>query len=124
MNRRQFILAGLGTPAISLHPASEISAHTTIVPPAPWLIGATSSAPAGTQGTASPPAEPWINRLRWAQLAFVENDPKHFDPDFWLDYFRRIHADGALLSAGGVVAFYPTDIPFHHRSDWLGNSDP
>jgi hypothetical protein len=62
--------------------------------------------------------------MRWAQLAFVENDPKRYDPDGWLDYFRRIHADGALLSAGGVVAFYPTNIPFHHRSDWLGDSDP
>lgn len=67
---------------------------------------------------------PWFDRsMRWAQLAFVENDPKHYDPDFWLDYFKRIHADGALLSAGGVVAFYPTDIPLHHSSPWLGNSD-
>ncbi|HEX6223272.1 MAG TPA: beta-galactosidase trimerization domain-containing protein [Chryseolinea sp.] len=67
----------------------------------------------------------WFDRsMRWAQLAFVENDPGNYDPDFWLDYFKRIHADGALLSAGGVVAFYPTDIPLHHRSAWLGTSDP
>jgi hypothetical protein len=66
----------------------------------------------------------WANRpLRWAQLAFVENDPGHCDPDFWLDYFKRIHVEGALLSAGGVVAFYPTMIPLHHRSNTLGNSD-
>jgi len=68
---------------------------------------------------------PWFDRsMRWAQLAFVENDPGRYDPDFWLSYFKRIHADGALLSAGGVVAFYPTDIPLHHRSEWLGTSDP
>jgi hypothetical protein len=68
--------------------------------------------------------EPWFNRpLRWAQLAFVENDPGRCDPDFWLSYFKRIHIEGALLSAGGVVAFYPTEIPLHHRSDFLGNSD-
>ncbi len=67
----------------------------------------------------------WFNNsMRWAQLAFVENDPGKYDPDFWLDYFDRIHADGVLLSAGGIVAFYPTDIPLHHRSQWLGNSDP
>lgn len=66
----------------------------------------------------------WFSRsMRWAQLAFVENDPGRCDPDFWLDYFKRIHADGVLLSAGGVVAFYPTDIPLHHRSDFLGNTD-
>ena len=62
--------------------------------------------------------------LRWAQLVFVENDPSHYDPDFWLSYFKRIHAQGALLSAGGVVAFYPTKIPLHHRSQWMGDSDP
>src|SRR6476620_7406239 len=62
--------------------------------------------------------------MRWAQLAFVENDPGHYDPDFWLQYFKRIHAQGALLSAGGVVAFYPTKIPLHHRSQQMGNTDP
>ena len=62
--------------------------------------------------------------MRWAQLAFVENDPGNYDPDFWLSYFKRVHAQGVLLSAGGVVAFYPTKVPFHHRSQWMGNTDP
>jgi hypothetical protein len=67
----------------------------------------------------------WYNRpMRWAQLTLVENDPGSFDPDFWLSYFKRIHADAACLSAGGCVAYYPTDVPMHHRSEWLGNSDP
>ena len=67
----------------------------------------------------------WFNRpMRWAQLTLVENDPGRFDPDFWLSYFKRIHADGATLSAGGVVAYYPTDVPLHHRSKWLDDSDP
>ena len=68
--------------------------------------------------------DPWFDKsMRWAQLAFVENDPGRCDPDFWLNYFDKIHADGVLLSAGGIVAFYPTEIPYHHRSAWLGNSD-
>ena len=72
-----------------------------------------------------PDDETWFNRpMRWAQLTLVENDPGSFDPDFWLSYFKQIHADGTTLSAGGVVAYYPTNIPLHHRSDWLGNSDP
>lgn len=69
--------------------------------------------------------EAWFDRpMRWAQLTLVENDPGHFDPGFWLGFFKRIHADAATLSAGGIVAYYPTDVPLHHRSDWLGNSDP
>ena len=68
---------------------------------------------------------PWFDKsMRWTQLAFTENNPGNYDPDFWLDYFRKIHADGVLLSAGGIVAFYPTEIPLHHRSAWMGNSDP
>jgi hypothetical protein len=70
------------------------------------------------------PQADWYDRpMRWAQLAFVEDDPGNYDPAFWLDYFRRIHADAACLSAGGCVAFYPTKVPFHYRSKWLENRD-
>jgi len=79
--------------------------------------------PSAFAGMADPAGIPWGGAMRWMQLAFVENDPVKCDPDFWLDYFKRIHADGVLLSAGGVVAFYPTEIPLHHRSDYLGNKD-
>jgi hypothetical protein len=67
----------------------------------------------------------WFDRpMRWVQLTLVENDPGRFDPQFWLDYFRRVRADAACLSAGGIVAYYPTQVPLHHRSAWLGESDP
>ncbi len=74
------------------------------------------------------PATPkgdWYERpMRWMQLAFVEDDPGQYDPKFWLDYFKRCHADAAGLSAGGCVAFYPTKVPFHYRSKYLGDRDP
>ena len=67
----------------------------------------------------------WIDRpMRWAQLTLVEDDPGKFDPQFWLEFFARTRSDAACLSAGGCVAYYPTTIPFHHRSQWLGESDP
>ncbi len=78
-------------------------------------------------GEAAPPQTgtgDWYNRpMRWAQLAFVEDDPGNYDQQFWLDYFRSVHADAACLSAGGVVAFYPTEIPLQQRSAWLGDRD-
>jgi hypothetical protein len=81
-----------------------------------------ASFPTGQQ-TRDPAA--WFDQpMRWAQLTLVENDPGQFDPDFWLDYFSRIHSDAACLSAGGIVAYYPTRIDFHHRSLWMGNTDP
>src|SRR5689334_22413470 len=79
------------------------------------------------ESIASPPATEagWFDRpMRWAQLTLVENDPGQYDPKFWLDYFRRTHSDAACLSAGGVVAYYPTKIPLHHRSQWMKDTDP
>lgn len=61
----------------------------------------------------------WDRPMRWSQLTLVENDPGQFDSAFWLDYFRRIKSDAACLSAGGIVAYYPTKVPLHHRSQWL-----
>src|ERR1700760_3831295 len=66
----------------------------------------------------------WYDRpMRWFQLAFVEDDPGKYDPKFWLDYFQRCHVDAACISAGGVVAFYPTKVPYHYRSKFLGDRD-
>ena len=73
---------------------------------------------------ASRAAPSWVDKpMRWAQLTLVEDDPGKFDPQFWLDYFKRTKSDAVCLSAGGCVAYYPTTIPFHHRSTWLGASD-
>mgnify|MGYP003543998766 FL=1 len=95
-------------------------------------LGAPPSLPTTQSASQNPaPAEAgelmagWFDRpMRWVQLTLVENDPGRFDPQFWLDYFRRLHADAATLSAGGIVAYYPTQVPLHHRSAWLGQSDP
>ncbi|MHC1763695.1 MAG: alpha-amylase family protein [Verrucomicrobiia bacterium] len=72
----------------------------------------------------APPTPSWVNKpMRWAQLTVVEDDPAKFDLQFWLDYFKRTRSDAVCLSAGGCVAYYPTDVPFHHRSAWLGDRD-
>jgi Hypothetical glycosyl hydrolase 6/Beta-galactosidase trimerisation domain len=108
VSRREFLQATAGAGAIA----------SVAIPPA------LASAP---QAFSSPDAMPagWFDHpMRWVQLTLVENDPGRFDPAFWLDYFRRLHADAATLSAGGIVAYYPTDVPLHHRSAWLGATDP
>jgi Hypothetical glycosyl hydrolase 6/Beta-galactosidase trimerisation domain len=80
---------------------------------------------AGFAAESSAPAPSWVDRpMRWAQLTLVEDDPGKFDLSFWLDYFRRTKSDAVCLSAGGCVAYYPTGVPFHHRSRWLGDRDP
>ena len=81
---------------------------------------------AGAISGAIPPAPSWVDKpMRWAQLTLVEDDPQlgKFDLNFWLDYFARTKSDAVCLSGGGCVAYYPTQIPFHHRSAWLGDRD-
>jgi Hypothetical glycosyl hydrolase 6 len=69
-------------------------------------------------------SQPWYERvMRWGQLTLVEDDPVKYDVNFWLDYFERTRCDGVCLSAGGYIAYYPTDVPLHHRSRWLGDGD-
>jgi Hypothetical glycosyl hydrolase 6/Beta-galactosidase trimerisation domain len=73
---------------------------------------------------AAAPQAGWYDKpMRWAQIGFAEDDPGNYDPQFWLDYFKRLHIDAVTLNAGGAVAFYPTQVPFHYRSKWLGNMD-
>jgi len=67
----------------------------------------------------------WFDKpMRFANLTLVENDPGLYDLQFWLDYLKKTHIDCVTLSAGGIVAYYPTNIPFHRRSSWLGDMDP
>jgi len=81
-------------------------------------------APGTPAGGAIPPAPSWVDQpMRWAQLTLVEDDPGKFDLKFWLDYFARTKSDAVCLSAGGCVAYYPTKVPFHHRSTWLADRD-
>jgi hypothetical protein len=89
------------------------------------FLGATALAAASfAQNAASADAPGWFDRpMRWAQLTLVEDDPGKYDPAFWLDYFQRTHSDAVCLSAGGCVAYYPTAVPLHYRSRWLGHRD-
>ena len=50
------------------------------------------------EGRASDVRSLFDRPMRWAQLTLVEDDPGQYDPQFWLDYFERVHADAACLS--------------------------
>ncbi len=61
---------------------------------------------------------------RWAQITLAEDDPAHFDADFWLRLMRDSKANATCISAGGYVAYYPTQLEYHYRSKFLGDTDP
>jgi hypothetical protein len=112
ITRRHF----LRTTAVA---GAAVTLHQLVLRPA-LAAGSVAAPGAG----AILPAPSWIDKpMRWAQLTLVEDDPGKFDLPFWLDYFARTKSDAVCLSGGGCVAYYPTKIPFHHRSAWLGDRD-
>jgi hypothetical protein len=60
---------------------------------------------------------------RCGQLNLNERDPLTLDVASWIDYWASLKLDALLLNGGGIVAFYPTDVPYHHRSEFLGSRD-
>jgi hypothetical protein len=98
---------------------TSVAGAAVVVGQLPWPRLHAAEASAVTPSTPS-----WVDKpMRWAQLTLVEDDPGKFEPQFWLDYFKRTRSDAVCLSAGGCVAYYPTKVPFHHRSAWLGERD-
>src|SRR5262249_26524867 len=72
----------------------------------------------------SPPDTPWYRRTyRWAQTNISEIDPTQYDIAWWRKQWKRTCVQGVIINAGGIVAFYPTKIPLHHRAEFLGDRD-
>jgi len=61
---------------------------------------------------------------RWTQLTLAEDDPIKYDPAFWVDVFKRTRSNATCLSAGGYIAYYPSKVPLHYVSKFIGDSDP
>jgi len=66
----------------------------------------------------------WVQEvMRFGQINMREFEPPHVDVGWWRDFFRRCGIQAATLNAGGIVAYYPTKLPYHWRSRWLGDRD-
>ncbi|WEX11086.1 alpha-amylase family protein [Chelativorans sp. AA-79] len=69
-------------------------------------------------------ADWYRSATRWTQLTLAEDDPIRFDPEFWIDLFKRSKSNATCLSAGGYIAYYPSKVPLHYVSKYLGDTDP
>lgn len=109
-NRREFSLLGAASVVTALSTSSPISALT---------IGSNA------EGIAQEPAGlPWYRTIkRVGQTNFNEKDPKYGDVEKWANYWASAKVDAVALSVSGPVAFYPTEVPFFHRSTFLNDRD-
>ncbi|CDN52027.1 alpha-amylase family protein [Neorhizobium galegae] len=68
--------------------------------------------------------EPWYRTAtRWGQTNLVEIDPDRYDGAWWRAHWKRTRIQGVIVNAGGIVAYYPSVFPLHHRAHTLGERD-
>ena len=69
-------------------------------------------------------SSPWYTSMRrCGQINYNERDPLTIDAEAWGDYWASLKVNAVMLNGGGIVAFYPTQVPYHHRSQFLGTRD-
>ena len=69
-------------------------------------------------------AIPWYRRAyRWGQTNITEKDPVRYDIGWWRAYWKRTEIQAVIVNAGGIVAYYPSRFPLHHRAEFLGGRD-
>ncbi|RPJ49248.1 MAG: Tat pathway signal protein, partial [Acidobacteria bacterium] len=67
---------------------------------------------------------PWYKKtFLWGQTNINEADPPHYDSDWWRAYWKKTGVEGIIVNAGGIVAYYPSAHPLHHRARSLGDQD-
>ena len=67
---------------------------------------------------------PWYKRTyRWGQINLNEQDPLHYDLQWWRSCWKRTQIQGVVINAGGIVAFYPSKDPLHHHARFLNGGD-
>lgn len=77
-----------------------------------------------TTGPANRPEIPWFKRItRWGQVNITEKDPSMYDIAWWRKYWKRTQTQGVIVNAGGIVAYYPTKVPFHRQAQFLNGID-
>ncbi len=60
---------------------------------------------------------------RVGQLNMTEHDPAVMNVEEWADYWASLKVNAVLISVTGILAFYPSEVPFHRRAKYLGNRD-
>ena len=88
-------------------------------------VSLAAALPAIAEAQAKPPDKrPWYLRTyRWGQTNITERDPTRYDIPWWRTYWKRTQTQGVIINAGGIVAYYPSRVPFHRPADRLGGRD-
>ena len=132
LNRRNFLKGGLTTGAAVLPMSAVLHAldSTSVHPP--------EEAVAAVVSTSAPKlislpqrlipidaaAEPWQKKIRRVgQSNMTEHDPAVMNIEEWADYWHAAETDIVFISVTGILAFYPSKVPFHRHGKYLHGRD-
>ena len=69
-------------------------------------------------------SQPWQKHVRRVgQTNMTEHDPAVMDVDAWADYWHSAKVDAVFVSVTGILAFYPSKVPFHRHGKFLNGRD-
>jgi len=128
LNRRSFFKTSVGVIPMAaaitaLDSSSALSPAETAATSAggslPELIPLPQRAPA-----TDPATEPWQQRVRRVgQSNMTEHDPAVMNIEAWADYWHSCEVDVVFISVTGILAFYPSKVPFHRHGKFLHDRD-
>ncbi len=105
-----------GTRREFIKQAALVAATAALVP--------SSSVSAAEASKSSASKLPWYRRtLRWGQTNITEIDPTRYDVGWWRKHWKRTQTQGVIVNAGGIVAYYPSQVPLHRPAQYLGGRD-
>jgi len=122
LNRRAFLRTGAVLPlASSLH-AFE---NTVALAAEPVVANDFRLAVLPPRAAApDPSSQPWQKRVRRVgQTNMTEHDPAVMDIEAWADYWHSAQVDVVFVSVTGILAFYPSKVPFHRHGKYLNGHD-
>lgn len=83
-----------------------------------------SAAPLSSPPSGEFAALPWQRKLRRiGQTNFTEHDPAVFDIEGWADYWSGLKVGAVFISVTGILAYYPSQVPFHRHGKYLNGRD-
>jgi hypothetical protein len=100
----------------------DLTRRELLIMPAAAAVAA--ALPAAQTPPSAAQVVPWAREIRrLGQLNMTEHDPVVLDVEAWADYWASLKVDAVLVSVTGILAFYPTSVPFHKRGKFLGDRD-
>ena len=87
-------------------------------------LGLNSAGVSAAAGPGDTTEVPWQKKLRRiGQTNITEHDPAVLDVEAWADYWASVKVGAVFVSVTGIVAFYPSKVPFHRPAKFLNGRD-